>query len=61
MLEKAKEFFWIPVDIKNVISTYFKRSYVRFSNNRYNWQKLNIGIMCYLSTTFRIGHGDDIT
>ena len=47
------EFFWIPEDIKNLISTYFKRIYVRFSNNRYstNWQKLNIGIMmvCVIS------------
>ena len=46
LLEKAMEFFWIPEDIKNLISTYFKRTYVRFSNNKYstNWQKLNIGI-----------------
>ena len=51
--EKAMEFFWIPEDIKNLISTYFKRTYVRFSNNKYstNWQKLNIGIMmgCVIS------------
>ena len=42
-----KEIFWIPEDIKNLISTYFKRTYVRFSNNKYstNRQKLNIGIM----------------
>ena len=41
------EFFWIPEDIKSLISTYFKRTYVRFSNNKYstNWQMLNIGIM----------------
>ena len=41
------EFFWIPEDIKNLISTNFKHTYVRFSNNKYstNWQKLNIGIM----------------
>ena len=47
LLEKAMEFFWIPKDIKNLISMYFKRTYVRFSNNKYstNWQKLNIGIM----------------
>ena len=47
------EFFWIPEDIKNLISTYFKRTYVRFSNNKNstNWQKLNIGIMmgCVIS------------
>ena len=53
LLEKAMEFFWIPEDIKNFISTYFKRTYVRFSNNKYstNWQKLNIGIMmgCVIS------------
>ena len=53
LLEKAIEFFWIPEDIKNLISTYFKRTYVRFSNNKYstNWQKLNIGIMmgCVIS------------
>ena len=47
LLEKATEFFWIPEDIKNLISTYFKRTDVRFSNYEYstNWQKLNIGIM----------------
>ena len=53
LLEKAMEFFWIPEDIKNLISTYFKRTYVRFSNNKYstNWQKLNIGLMmgCVIS------------
>ena len=40
------EFFWIPEEIKNIISTYFKCTDVRFSNNNYstNWQKLNIGI-----------------
>ena len=52
-LEKAMEFFWIPDDIKNLISTYFKHTYVRFSNNKYstNRQKLNIGIMmgCVIS------------
>ena len=47
LLEKAMEFFWIPEGIKNVISTYFKCTYVRFSKNKYstNWQKLNIGTM----------------
>ena len=25
LLEKVMEFFWIPEDIKNLISTYFKR------------------------------------
>ena len=53
LLEKAMEFFWIPKDIKNLISTYLKRTYVRFSNYKYstNWQKLNIGIMmgCVIS------------
>ena len=47
LLEKAMQFFWIPEDIKNLISMYFKRIYVMFSYNKYstNWQKLNIGIM----------------
>ena len=53
LLEKAMEFCWIPEDIKNHISTCFKRTYVRFSNNKYstNWQKLIIGIMmgCVIS------------
>ena len=53
LLEKTMEFFWIPEDIKNLILTYFKRTYVRFSNNKYstNRQKLNIGIMmgCVIS------------
>ena len=53
LLEKAMEFFWIPEDIKNLIPTYLKRTYVRFSNNKYstNWQKLNIAIMmgCVIS------------
>ena len=53
LLEKAMEFFWIPKDIKNLISKYFECTYVRFSNNKYstNWQKLNIGIMmgCVIS------------
>ena len=52
LLDKAME-FWIPEDIKNLISRYFKRTYVRFSNNEYStkWQKLNIGIMmgCVIS------------
>ena len=53
LLEKAMEFFWIPEDIKNLISMYFKHTYVRFSNDKYstNCQKLNIGIMmgCVIS------------
>ena len=53
LLEKAMKFFWIPEDIKKLISTYFKPTYERFSNNKYstNWQKLNIGIMmaCVIS------------
>ena len=51
LLEKAMEFFWFPEDIKNVISAYFKCTYVRFSNNSTNWQKLNIGIVmgCVIS------------
>ena len=52
-LEKTMEFFWIPEYIKNLISMYFKRTYVRFSNNKYStkWHKLNIGIMidCVIS------------
>ena len=36
ILGKATEFFWIPEDIKNLISTYFKCTYVRFSNNKYS-------------------------
>ena len=40
------EFFRILEDIKNLISAYFKCTYVRFSNHKYSttWQKLNIGI-----------------
>ena len=53
LLDKAIKFFWIPEDIKNPISKYFNRTYVRFSNNKYstNRQKLNIGIMmgCVIS------------
>ena len=53
ILEKSVEFFWIPEDIKNLISTYFKHTNVRFSNNIYptNREKLNIGIMmgCVIS------------
>ena len=53
LLEKAMGFFWIPEDIKNLISTYFKHTYVRLSNNKYSiyWQKLNICIMmgCVIS------------
>ena len=53
LLEKAMEFFWIPKDIKNLISSYFKCTYVTFSNHKYstNRQKLNIGIMigCVIS------------
>ena len=65
LLDKAMEFFWIPEDIKNLISAYFKCTYVRFSNYKYstNRQKLNIGIMMgcvYLFTTFHFGNGDDI-
>ena len=46
LLENAMKFFWIPEDFKNLISAYFKFTYVRFSNYKYstNWQKLNIGI-----------------
>ena len=32
LLEKAMKFFWILEDIKNLISSHFKCSYVRFSN-----------------------------
>ena len=48
------EFFWISEGIKNLISAYFKCTYVRFSNYIYstNRQKLNIGIMmgCVVSS-----------
>ena len=39
LLEKAMEFFWIPEDIKNFISAYFKCTCARFSNYKYstNW------------------------
>ena len=30
LLEKAMEFFWIPEDIKNLISTYFKTYLVEY-------------------------------
>ena len=47
------KFFWITEDISNLISVYFKCTYLRFSNYKYstNWQKLNIGIMmgCVIS------------
>ena len=45
LLEKAMEFFWISEDIKNLISAYFKCTYVKFSNYKYstNWQKLHCG------------------
>ena len=36
LLEKAMEFFWIPDDIKNLISAYFKCTYVRISNYKYS-------------------------
>ena len=53
LLEKAMEFFWIPEDNKNILSAYFKWTYVRFSNCKYSphRQKLNIGIMmgCIIS------------
>ena len=41
------DFFWIPEDLRKLISGYYKCTYMRFSNVKYstNWQKLNIGIM----------------
>ena len=47
LIEKAMDFFWIPEDIRKLISGYYKCTYMRFSNAEYsaNWQKLNIGIM----------------
>ena len=52
------DFFWIAEDIKNLISAYFKYTYVRFFNDKYstNRQKLNIGIMirCVISPLFFI-------
>ena len=46
-IQKAMDFFWIPEDIRKLISGYYKCTYMRFSNAKYstNWQKLNIGIM----------------
>ena len=53
LIEKALDFFWIPEDIRKLISGYYKCTYMRFSNAKYstNWQKLNIGIMmgCIIS------------
>ena len=53
LIEKALDFFWIPEDIRKLISGYYKYTYMRFSNAKYstNWQKLNIGIMmgCVIS------------
>ena len=53
LIEKAMDFFWIPEDIRKLISGYYKYTYKRFSNAKYctNWQKLNIGIMkdCVIS------------
>ena len=47
LIEKAMDFFWIPEDIRKLVSGYYK------SNAKYstNWQKLNIGIMmgCVIS------------
>ena len=47
LIEKAMDFFWIPKDIRKLISGYYEYTYMRFSNAKYptNWQKLNIGIM----------------
>ena len=53
LIKKAMDFFWIPEDIRKLISGYYKCTYMRFSNAKYstNWQKLNIGIMmvCIIS------------
>ncbi len=53
LIEKAMDFFWIPEDIRKLISGYYKFTYMRFSNAKYstNWQKLNIVIMmgCVIS------------
>ena len=47
------DFFWIPEDIRKLISGYYKCTYMRFSNAKYstNWQKLNFGVMmgCVIS------------
>ena len=53
LIEKAMDFFWIPEDIRKLISGYHKCTYMRFSKAKYftNWQKLNNGIMmgCIIS------------
>ena len=53
LIEEAMDFFWIPEDIRKLISGYYKCTYMRFSNAKYstNWQKLNTGIMmgCVIS------------
>ena len=55
LIEKATDFFWIPEDIRKLMSGYYKGTYMRFSNAKYstNWQKLNVGIMmgCVISTS----------
>ena len=47
LIEKAMDFFWIPEDIRKLISGFYKCTYMRCSNAKYlsNWQKLIIGIM----------------
>ena len=54
LIEKATDFFWIPEDIRKLLSGYYKCTYMKFSNPKYstNWQKLNIGIMmrCVISS-----------
>ena len=59
------EFFQIPENIKNLLSPYFKCTYVRFSNYKYstNWEKFDIGIMMgYVISPlhFILITGDDI-
>ena len=53
LIEKAMDFFWIPEDIRKLISGYYKCIYMRFSEARYstNWQKSNIGMImeCVIS------------
>ena len=35
-IEKAMDFFWIPEDIRKLLSRYYKCTYIRFSNARYS-------------------------
>ena len=47
LIERTMDFFWIPEDIRKLVSGYYKCTYIRFSKAKYstNWQKLNIDLM----------------